>query len=109
MLCIEFSFHSVSHYLSVLICTLQIRTISGGTAADVKLCYTMREALLLLDFDDDSIADVKMLLLRAAFHPAFLQRPHGRMFLGYLYGLQAEFVKELAAAMKNQVCGHIDL
>lgn len=69
----------------------------------MKLCYTMREALLLLDFDDSSIEDVKMLLLRASMHPAFLQRPHGRMFLGYLYGLQTAFVKELAATVKNQV------
>lgn len=68
----------------------------------------MREALLLLDFDDSSIEDVKMLLLRASMHPAFLQRPHGRMFLGYLYGLQTAFVKELAATVKNQVCKEPD-
>lgn len=50
----------------------------AGKAADVKLCYAMRGALSLLDFDDPSIADMKRLLLRAAFAPPFLQRAEVR-------------------------------
>ena len=49
----------------------------------------MREALSLLDFEDDSISDVRALLVRAAFAPAFLKAPEGRRFLSYLFTLQA--------------------
>lgn len=51
---------------------------AAGKTSDVKLCYTMRGALQLLDFDDPSIADMKRLLLRAAFAPTFLTKPEVR-------------------------------
>ena len=59
-----------------------------GKLADVKRCHAMREALQLLDFEDESIADVRALLVRAAFCPAFLRAAEGRRFLGYLFTLQ---------------------
>ena len=62
--------------------------VSAGKAADVKRCYAMRKALALLDFDSESIADVKRLLLRAAFLPAFLRTSEGRRFLAYLFTLE---------------------
>lgn len=55
---------------------------------DVKRCFTMRDALILLDFDDASIGDLKRLLLRAAFSPAFLRASEGRRFLAFLFTLQ---------------------
>ena len=48
----------------------------------------MREALSLLDFEDESISDVRALLVRAAFTPAFLKATEGRRFLSYLFTLQ---------------------
>lgn len=51
----------------------------------MKRCYAMRKALALLDFDSDSISDVKRLLLRAAFLPVFLRTSEGRKFLAYLF------------------------
>ena len=60
----------------------------AGKAADVKRCYAMRKALALLDFDSDSISDVKRLLLRAAFLPVFLRTSEGRKFLAYLFTLE---------------------
>jgi len=48
----------------------------------------MRKALALLDFDSDSISDVKRLLLRAAFLPVFLRTSEGRKFLAYLFTLE---------------------
>ena len=55
----------------------------------MKRCYAMRKALALLDFGSESIADVKRLLLRAAFLPAFLRIGEGRKFLAYLFTLEA--------------------
>lgn len=47
----------------------------------------MKDALGLLDYGDASIADLRRLLLRAAFAPAFLRAPEGRRFLGHLLTL----------------------
>ena len=55
----------------------------------MKRCYAMRKALALLDFASASIADVKRLLLRTAFLPAFLRVGEGRKFLAYLFTLEA--------------------
>ena len=62
--------------------------LPAGKPADVKRCFSMRDALTLLDFDDDSIGDLKRLLLRAAFSPAFLRASEGRRFLAFLFTLQ---------------------
>ena len=64
---------------------------AAGKAADVKRCHGMRKALALLDFDSESIGDVKRLLLRAAFLPAFLRAAEGRRFLAYLFTLDVSF------------------
>ena len=58
-----------------------------GKAADIKRCAGMRSALDLLDFQDASIGDLKRLLLRAAFSPAFLRAAEGRRFLAHLFTL----------------------
>ena len=47
----------------------------------------MRGALALLDWRDASIADLRRLLLRAAFAPAFLRAADGRRFLAHLFTL----------------------
>ena len=49
----------------------------------------MRGALALLDWADASITDLRRLLLRAAFAPAFLRAADGRRFLGHLFTLDA--------------------
>jgi hypothetical protein len=63
----------------------------------------MRTALQLFDFDDPSIADVKMLLLRAAFAPSFLRCAEGRRMVAHMFTLQPAFVVELTAIIKNQI------
>lgn len=63
----------------------------------------MRNALQLFDFDDPSIAHLKMLLLRAAFAPSFLRCVEGRRMIAYMFSLQPAFVAELAAIVKNQI------
>ena len=57
-------------------------------SADVKHCYTMRHALSLLDFEDETIGDLKRLLLRAAFSPTFLRCKEGRRYLAHLFTLE---------------------
>ena len=74
-------------------CLLALKAVTDGVphpgkAADVKRCFVMRKALALLDFDSESIGDVKRLLLRAAFLPVFLRTNEGRRFLACLFTLE---------------------
>jgi len=55
--------------------------------ADVKRCWSIRGALLLLDFEDPSIESIRGLLLRCVIHPTFLKVPEGRRFLSSLFSL----------------------
>ncbi|KAK9826218.1 hypothetical protein WJX74_000685 [Apatococcus lobatus] len=82
---------------------LLVCALTSGKPADVKRCFTMRDALTLLDFDDESIGDLKRLLLRAAFSPAFLRASEGRRYLAFLFTLQPQFVRELTAIVRNQI------
>ena len=83
----------------------------AGKAADVRRCHSMREALALLDFEDESIADVRDLLVRAMFAPAFLRCNEGRRFLSYLFTLQVRsastVVKMTCVDTCMSACAHI--
>ena len=73
-------------------------------SADVKRCYVIRNALALLDFEDESIGDLKRLLLRAAFSPIFLRCKEGRRYLAHLFTLEVRFLGSealLAAPVKT--------
>ena len=79
--------HALSYVPSTCFSTPPMKY--AGKAADVKRCHALRGALPLLDFEDEeSIGDLKRLLLRAAFSPAFLRPPEGRRFLSSLFSLQ---------------------
>lgn len=82
---------------------LLLAALQQGTGAAVKRCHAMRTALALFDFDDPSAADLKRLLLQAAFAPAFLKATEGRRFISYLFELQPAFVRELTAIIRNQI------
>ena len=56
--------------------------------ADVKRCWSIRGALLLLDFDDSSIESIRGLLLRCVVHPSFLKVAEGRRFLSFLFTIK---------------------
>ncbi|BDA48499.1 Condensin-2 complex subunit G2 [Coccomyxa sp. Obi] len=82
---------------------LLVRALSLNRSADVKRCYTMRQALSLLDFEDETIDDLKRLLLRAAFSPTFLRCKEGRRYLAHLFTLEPQMVRELGAIIRNQI------
>ncbi|CAM9644328.1 unnamed protein product [Chrysoparadoxa australica] len=75
-----------------------------GTAADVKRMYAMRNALLLLDFDDrKSSEDMRELLLRALINPAFLRCAEGQRFLTFIFGLTPSLIEEIHSVIKPQL------
>ena len=85
---------------------LLMRALLVARPADVKRLLGTREALECMGWDDDAAGgtgDVKRLLLRCAFAPAFLRAEPGRRFLGWVFCLHPALTEELAAIVRNQV------
>ena len=82
---------------------LVVQALSSGRAAEVKRVHSVRGALELFDFDDESIASLKALLLRCVFAPAFVRCAEGRRFLSGLLCLHPQLSKEVAAIVRNQL------
>ncbi|XP_076945256.1 uncharacterized protein LOC143616262 [Bidens hawaiensis] len=70
---------------------------------DVHRVYAFREAFALFDFEDESIEDLKLLLIRCLISPLFLKMDEGRRFLAYLFGLSRQLVKECLAMIRSQI------
>ena len=65
-------------------CLLLLANSAGATDADVKRCHAMREALTLVDMDDDSASGLKEILAQAFVNPAFLRSREGRSVLVFV-------------------------
>ncbi|EDO49585.1 predicted protein [Nematostella vectensis] len=51
-----------------------IRSLAKGTASDVKHVWGLRQALLLIDFEDESSSSLKQLLHQCMIHPIYLRQ-----------------------------------
>ena len=58
---------------------------SSSRDIDAKRLYNVRGALLLFDFDDESIESIRSLILRCFIHPTFLKVAEGRRFLSFIF------------------------
>ncbi|KAI3726354.1 hypothetical protein L1987_66151 [Smallanthus sonchifolius] len=70
---------------------------------DVHRVYAFREAFTLFDFEDESIEDLKLLLIRCLISPLFLKVDEGRRFLAFMFGLSRQLVKESLAMIRSQI------
>ncbi|KAA0165644.1 hypothetical protein FNF31_00274 [Cafeteria roenbergensis] len=85
-------------------CLLLLANDPGAADADVKRCHSMREALPLVDMDDESAAGLKDLLAQCFINPAFLRSREGRGFLQYVAQELAESALPVAySAVLNQL------
>lgn len=82
---------------------LLAKSLSVGRKIDVHRVYSMREAFTFFDFMDDSIDDLKHMLVRCALTPSYLRTEDGRRFLAFLFGLNAQLVKELITIFRSQI------
>lgn len=71
--------------------------------ADVKRLHAVRKALLLLDFNDESIESIRELLLRTVVQPAFLKCAEGTRFLGFLFSIHPDLVPLLHRSIREQL------
>ncbi|OEL23258.1 Condensin-2 complex subunit G2 [Dichanthelium oligosanthes] len=78
---------------------------SGSSARPVlRRLFALRDALALLDYDDDqSIYDFKMLLLRCFVSPLFLKAEEGRKFLALVLGVSEGIAREGLELIRAQV------
>lgn len=79
------------------------RSLTDGKKVDVRRVCALREALALFDFDDESIEDLKLLLVRSIITPLYLKTEEGRRFVASLFGLNLQLTKEALAMVRAQI------
>lgn len=79
------------------------RSLTLKKKVDVHRVCVLREAFVLFDFDDESIEDLKLLLVRCVISPLYLKTEDGRRFLSFIFGLNNQLVKELLAMIRSQI------
>ncbi|GER30974.1 condensin-2 complex subunit G2 [Striga asiatica] len=79
------------------------RSLTLMKKVDVHRVYGVREAFTLFDFEDESIEDLKHLLIRCLISPLYLKTEEGRKFLAFLFCLSGQLTKELCAMIKSQI------
>ncbi|XP_057957606.1 uncharacterized protein LOC131150725 [Malania oleifera] len=79
------------------------RSLTLRKKVDVHRVYTLREAFVLFDFEDESIEDLKLLLIRCLITPLYLKTEDGRRFLAFMFGLSGQLLKEALAMIRSQI------
>ncbi|ONK75910.1 uncharacterized protein A4U43_C03F21850 [Asparagus officinalis] len=79
------------------------KSLSNGKKSDVRRVYALREAFLLFDYVDESIEDMRLLLVRCVIAPVYLKTDEGRKFIAFMLGLNDQLAKEALALIKSQI------
>lgn len=70
---------------------------------DVKRVWAVRQAFLLLDFEDPSADIMKAMLLSCSVHPLYLRCDQGRKLVSFMFGLHPAFVGDLHQSIKKVI------
>ena len=98
------NFEDKELFVTQLIPLLLVKSLEDTAQKnDVKRLYSIRDAILLLDFECDSITTLKNHLLRTVANPLFLQSTEGKKFITHLFHVDASLVTELHKAIKVQL------
>ncbi|KAJ4867035.1 ARM repeat superfamily protein [Raphanus sativus] len=80
------------------------RSLTLKKKVDVHRVYMLREAFSLFDFDDEeSIEDLRMLLMRCVVSPLYLKTEDGQRFLSFAFRLSRQLMKSGLAVVKAQI------
>ncbi|KAK6125254.1 hypothetical protein DH2020_040998 [Rehmannia glutinosa] len=79
------------------------RSLTLKKKLDVHRVYAIRDAFTLFDFEDESIEDLKNLLIRCVISPLYLKTEEGRKFVAFMFCLSVQLTKELCAMIKSQI------
>ncbi|KAL9261005.1 Condensin-2 complex subunit G2-like protein [Drosera capensis] len=89
----------ISQFLPFLVS----RSLTLKKKVDIRRVYVMREAFGLFDFEDESIEDLKLLIMRCVISPLYLKAEDGRRFIAFTMGLSVELLKEALAMIRSQI------
>ncbi|KAK3224545.1 hypothetical protein Dsin_011570 [Dipteronia sinensis] len=89
----------ISQFLPFLVS----RSLTLKKKVDVHRVYVLRDAFTLFDFEDESIEDLKLLLIRCVISPLYVKTEDGRKFLAFVCGLSQQVLKEGLAMIKSQI------
>ncbi|CAM8878639.1 unnamed protein product [Rhodiola kirilowii] len=89
--------------ISLFLPVLLSKSLTENKKVDVHRVYSLREAFELFDFEDGSIEDLKLLLMRAVITPVYWKSEEGRKFIAFMFGLNGQLMKDAFAMMKAQV------
>lgn len=79
------------------------KSLTSTKKQDVHRVYTLREAFALFDFEDESIEDLKLLIIRCVVAPLYMKTEEGRRFVAFAFGLSGQLLKELLAMIRSQI------
>lgn len=83
---------------------LVVRSLDANALkTDVKRLFYIREALNVLDFEHESIAYLRSLLLRSVSSPLYLRLNEGKRFIAGLFHLHNSLVRDLHQAIRVQI------
>ena len=84
---------------------LVVKSLNGNaTKADLKRLWNMRDALQLLDFQEQStIVQLRNLLLKTVSSPLFMKHIEGRKMVAFLFRLDVSLVKDLHQSIRAQI------
>ncbi|KAF8099188.1 hypothetical protein N665_0248s0017 [Sinapis alba] len=90
--------------ISQLLPFLLSRSLTLKKKVDVHRVYMLREAFTLFDFEDEeSIEDLRMLLMRCVVSPLYLKTEDGQRFLSFAFRLSRQLMKSGLAVVKAQI------
>ncbi|CAN8311424.1 unnamed protein product [Cochlearia groenlandica] len=79
------------------------RSLTLKKKVDVHRVYMLRDAFTLFDFEDESIVDLRMLLMRCVVSPFYVKTEDGQKFLSFAFGLSRQMMKSGLAVVKAQI------
>ncbi|XP_020581855.1 uncharacterized protein LOC110025618 [Phalaenopsis equestris] len=79
------------------------KSLTHCKKTDVRRIYAFREAFTLFDYEDESIEDLRLLLVRCVINPLYLKTKDGRSFIAFMVGLNGLLLKEALALIKSQI------
>ncbi|ESQ33514.1 hypothetical protein EUTSA_v10006613mg [Eutrema salsugineum] len=79
------------------------RSLTLKKKVDVHRVYMLREAFTLFDFEDESIENLRMLLMRCVVSPLYVKTEDGQRFVSFDFGLSRQLMKSGLAVVKAQI------
>ncbi|KAJ7944519.1 Condensin-2 complex subunit G2 [Quillaja saponaria] len=81
---------------------LLARSLTLKKKMDVHRVCASR-GIYFCDFEDETIEDLKLLLIRCLISPLYLKTEYGRRLLAFLFGLSNQIVKDTVAMIPSQI------